>query len=266
MSANQISSKTKIGLLVAAHFAAGVSLASAVQADIARVGWLALVLADAGLMGIWGGLGTTRIAWRVPMVFAMTSALSAICITAMRAWDNAGRATVTFVLVALPTALICGVLCRLRLGRRRLRFARLSNVSPTCEGFQFSIRHLFLATTAVAIILAIGREMRTDSISVWAATLAVATFTPCVIMVELATLWAALGIGRPALRLAAVLPTAFVVGLIPPFYTEEPVRSKLATFVIFSVIFGLQATILAISLLVFRSCGWRLVSGDRSTP
>ena len=158
-----------------------------------------------------------------------------------------------------------GVLSGLRHGRRGLRLVRLSNGSPS-EAFQFTIRHLFVATTAVAVVLAIGRAIRTDSIGVWQTTLVVATFTPSMIMVQLATLWAALGIGRPALRLAAVLPTAFVVGLIPPFYTLEPVRSNLGSFVGTSVAFGLQATILAASLLVFRSCGWRLVSGEGNTP
>jgi hypothetical protein len=55
---------------------------------------------------------------------------------------------------------------------------------------------------------------------------------------------------------------AFVVGTIPIYYLGKEDSSS---FVVWSVIFGLQAIITAASLLVVRSCGWRLVSGEGNT-
>jgi hypothetical protein len=142
-----------------------------------------------------------------------------------------------------------------------LRLADLASDSPASEGFQFSIRHLLLATAFVAVVLGIGRSVRTLS-DTQSGVIAVAIFPPCFVMVELATLWAALGIGQPTPRLAVVVPTAFVVGAIPVFYVPSPFDQSLSELVIWPIVVGLQSIITAASLLIVRSCGWRLIRGD----
>jgi hypothetical protein len=72
--------------------------------------------------------------------------------------------------------------------------------------------------------------------------------------------------GRP--RLLAVIPVAFIVGLVPPFcfaWNTEFRRS----LVFWSGLTGTTAIILAASLLVVRSAGWRLCSAaeeQRASP
>jgi len=89
---------------------------------------------------------------------------------------------------------------------------------------------------------------------------------PYFILVELATTWAALGIGRPLPRLLIVLPTAFIVGAIPPFYLKGQMHVDWEDYSSWSMFVGIEATIIAASLLVARSCGWRLVRAKNGLP
>ncbi len=265
-----VSPKLKIGLLLAGHVVAELLLAWATWEILAWptrgitafagfpihiVGLFALIFAEAGLIGVWGGLGAARLARRLPAVIAATVYLWAVLVMAM---PTEGQRFSTFLIIALTAGTILVVLSGLRNSRRRLRLAHLANESPASEGFQFSIRHLLLATAAVAVVMAIGRGIRTITDRQWENTLAAAIFPSCFIMVDLATLWAALGIGRPTLRLAVVVPTAFVVGMLPMYYLEGMGLSG-GRFVVWSAFVGFQAIIMAASLLVVRSCGWRLV-------
>jgi hypothetical protein len=79
----------------------------------------------------------------------------------------------------------------------------------------------------------------------------------CVIVVQLAILWATLCAGRPAVRLAIMLPLALAVGAIPPFYIADMIEDW--AYVAWPGYFGFQAAVAAGSLLVVRSNGWRLV-------
>jgi len=273
-----ISSKTKIGLLVAGHVVAGLLLGSIVYlkvdtgADLRplMIALDALVFAEAGLLGIWVALGTARPLRWVPVVLAITAYLGAVLVTAYHSWQTDTIAKHLLLEIALPTFSLLFILSVMRHGQRRLRLTHSAVWSTTCAGLQFSIRHVLLATAVVAVVLGMGRGISTFADMVGKGAflaearleLFVATLSPCLIVVDLATLWAALGTGRPPPRLAVVLPMAFVVGTIPIYYLGNEDSSS---FVVWSVIFGLQAIITAASLLVVRSCGWRLVSGGGTT-
>lgn len=84
----------------------------------------------------------------------------------------------------------------------------------------------------------------------------VAVIVPCVLLVELATFWAALGLSRPIPRLLVVIPSGFLVGIVPPFYIESGMDWR--HYALWSGITGFQALMTAATLLVFRSSGWRL--------
>jgi hypothetical protein len=257
---HQMSSKTKIGLLVAGHIVAGLLLVwfarhSTAAYPIALFGLFALVFAEAGLIGFWGGLSAIRLVFRLLAVLLATLYLWAVFVVALPEGKNPSA----FLVIALTAVPILVVLVFLRHSRRRLRLAHLANKSPSSEGFQFSIRHLLLVTALVATVLGIGRGIRSNS-GTQSDAVGVATFPPCFIMVQLATLWAALGIGRPIPRLAVVVPMALIVGAIPSFYLPRPTEVAILQLFIWPAIVGLQAIITAASLLVVRSCGWRLVS------
>ncbi len=248
----RMSSKAKIGLLVAVHVVGGLLMAWYVKthrlspaSNWISTGLLALVLAQAGLIGVWGGLSTIRLALRLPAVVAATALAWAVLLIV-----NSMAMLFDFLNITLTAVPIFVVLSVLRYSRRRLRLAHLANESPSAKGFQFSIRHLLLATAIVAVVLGISRAVRA-SLNTQSGIVLVGVYPPCGVVVELATLWAALGMGRPTLRLVVIVPAAFVVGIPTLGWMWMP----------FSAHFGLQAIITAASLLVVRSCGWRMVSG-----
>jgi hypothetical protein len=215
----------------------------------------AIEFADAGLLGIWGAFGTTRWFWRFLAILVALGCLIALALYSLRITP----ANVMFVfalVMSSPAWAIFVVLIVLRFSRRRLHLIN-SMVSPAvAEGLQFTIRHLFFATTAIAVTLGLGPLVQ----KLVGTLMLLAVIGPCVVVVELAILWATLGIARPWPRLLVVLPSAFVVGAVPPFYLSQ-MSQDWRTFVAWSAIMGLQATITAVSLLVVRSCGWRLVGG-----
>jgi hypothetical protein len=262
-----MSPKVKISLLLAAHVVGGLVLALTARPagtfPFAFLGLFALLFAEAGLVGFWGGLSAVRLVFRLFAVLLATLYLWAVFVLAMRD----GEIYSVLLVFALTVVPIVVVLVALRNNRRRLRLVDLASAAPASEGFQFSIRHLLIATAIVAVVLGIGRAIRTIS-NTKSDMVAVATFPPCFIMVELATLWAALGLGRPAPRFAVVVPTAFVVGAIPAFYLPGPTARESWQFFIWPIIVAIQSIITAVSLLVVRSCGWRLVRGEKgpTTP
>ena len=262
-----MSSKARIGLLVAVHIVAG--LLSAWYANTANshgmspavdelmfIGLYALVYAQAGLIGIWSGLSTTRLEWRLPSVVAATAF---VCIA-----NTGGGTRVAFLWIALVAWPILLVLISLRHSRLGLQLAHLPNGLTVSKRFQFTIRHVLLATGVVAVVLGMGRGVRSiNNLN----TVAVMTYPPCFVMVELATLWATLGVGRPLPRLAVVVPTAFGVGTLATYnvYGRFEQAGFGSLWMLWSAALGLQAIITAVSLLVVRSCGWRMVSGAEST-
>jgi len=266
-----MSSKVKIGLLVAAHVVAGVLLAWRVYtwalfmglySALAIGGLVALFLAEAGLVGMWGALGSTsRTGWRL---LAAASTLTYVCVvfvTALRGWSwrNLEGLVTAYLAVALPTAVIFLILCGCR---DRGWGIRLDQTDAPTRSLQFKLRHLFILTAVAAALLAVGRALehvpaRTDGSQ---AAILFAIVVPYLVLAELATLWSAMGIGRPIPRLLVVLPMAFVVGAIPPFYLKTHMgnKSDWQVYFVCSSVVALQATITAVSLLVVRSCGWRL--------
>jgi len=214
----------------------------------------ALILAEAGLLGIWAALGATRPRWRLLVVLAATAYLCAMISATFKA-DELHKFVMAFLVVALPTTAIFLVLSGFRYSRRRLRLGQSACAS---EGFQFSIRQLLIATAIAAGLLALSRglgHLPTNG-DTWQITVFFAIVVPYVVLVELATLWGALGIGRPLPRLLVVLPMAFVVGTMPPFFLDISHFDR-TEFIAWSSLMGLQATILAVSLLVVRSSGER---------
>jgi len=265
---NQMSSKLKIGLLVAGHVVAGL-LPVLIEHDSADkpsptfIGLFALAFAQAGLLGIWGALGTTRPSWRLLAAIATTGCLCALAITAEGVWHVGYLAVELSLDIALPAVVVFLTLNILRLSRYRLHFAQSSSSSLRSD--QFTIRHLLLATAAVAVVFAIGREARTISHAdlIETVRLEVTYVTITLIAIDFSIFWGTLAVNRPMPRLAIILPSAFVAGMIPTYFLEFT-GSDWKDHVTWSCIMGFQAAIMAVSFLVIRSCGWRLLRGTNA--
>jgi hypothetical protein len=119
---------------------------------------------------------------------------------------------------------------------------------------QFTIRGLMIFTLVVAVLITAtkhlreAREVRTDVlfISIWVV---------CFVATSLASTWATLALGSPYARSTAVLIMSITLG----WCFSYGVAPDWETYVYFMAIMFLQATLLVGSLLVGRSCGYRLV-------
>ncbi|HVX14433.1 MAG TPA: hypothetical protein VHC22_24820 [Pirellulales bacterium] len=254
---------TRIKALVVAHFVA--FLIGCVSAfhrnwpDVRIIIFMALLFAEASLLGIWAAFGQARGMVRMSLVITALFSCWASVVIAQPYGVDASEAVGYLLVFSLPCAIVFLVLRGLRRGRRRLTLRRAWEL-PTREGFQFSIRHLLLATTSVAVVLTLGKATsgwRPDDR--WIETLlVVAIVPPCFVLVGLATLWAALGLNRPLPRLSVVAASALLVGLVPPFCVPSDHNAR--AFVVWSALTGTTVFISGGSLLVVRSAGWRLCS------
>ncbi|MEX2120067.1 MAG: hypothetical protein WD847_10775 [Pirellulales bacterium] len=259
------SSSLKIGLLLLAHFAAGLVLCrpawTYLWPDLLSIWYAGLIYAQATLVGAWGALGTTE-PWSrtlaVLVTMAYLSLLAAVSFGGplwLEVWPG------SFVLCSLPPAVI---FIALSVVKRWQGFAVLQAAAspPNSPGPQFTIRHLFVVTTAVAAILAAGKVVRgfgsSNEIEFF---LAAALVVFGLVLTEMAILWATLCAGRPAIRLGIVLPLTLVLGAIHAFYFD---KQSDWSYVVWPGLFGFQAAISAASLLVVRSGGWRIVRRARA--
>jgi hypothetical protein len=120
------------------------------------------------------------------------------------------------------------------------------------DGLRFSIRGLMTFTVAVALLSAGARALRASQgrmifmSAVWAA---------CFVAVGLICLWAALGDARPQRRWPVVFALSPVLGA---FFAYGSGAHEAGRFYIILTML-LYPAVLVVSLLVVRSCGYRLV-------
>ncbi|HWB11460.1 MAG TPA: SOS response-associated peptidase [Pirellulales bacterium] len=252
----------RIKALIGAHAVVFVIAAIAVfglsGATPALLLFMALASADAALLGLWGAFGTARWQNRFYGVSAALLFLSAAFLFEQQQ-VTARDVVVLGVFISLPCIVIVLVLMALRRGPRQLALRRAED-APAREGFQFSLYGLLVAVTGVAIALSVGRVTRImEEAGTWFEVLALALILPpSFVLVALATFWAALGISRPLPRLLLVIPLAMLLGFASYFGLDSDI--DWSQVFLWSCLTGTTATIIASSLLVVRSAGWRLCS------
>lgn len=253
------------------------------------------VLSQPGLLGLWGVFGNSR-----PWVRSLCVGLGLVCLwisipiavrgqallrdleTVLRyghlpaGWlDDFKGIVVCGLMVVLP-ALVVFIVLRALQRSRGLRLVR-SPPQATPASLQFSIKHLMAATAIVATIIAARRGLQAlgyydhadfDDYK-WAknwlsVVVPIAALVPCVVLVELSTFWAALGLGRPLPRLTAVVSLAALLAIIPAFYLEAGAAWQ--SFMVGFISACCQVLLTGATLLVFRSSGWRLCFGGDPVP
>jgi hypothetical protein len=236
---------------------------------------VSLIFSQAGLLGFWAAFGSSRPRGRLLCIVIGLACLSTVIPIAERgrAWLNDFQnLLVCGLVVALPALFVFRIL-RILQRKRGLRLVRSPPLQTTSEGFQFSIKHLMATTAIVAAIISIRKGLNSlgygsqGPFSWFDLAVIVAVIVPCLLLVELATFWASLGLSRPFPRLMVVVPSGFLVGIVPPFYSSSEMDWR--HYMLWSGITGFQALLTAATLLVFRSCGWRLcreASGDQPLP
>jgi hypothetical protein len=157
--------------------------------------------------------------------------------------------------------LLAGVFLLLRRMGTELRRASGEETAVTPARFQYSILHLLLIISVVAVVLGLVQTVRRPQHAPVTTGQFVALLA-LVIVVVLVNLvcaaWAALGTGPIRLRLSLVLIVAVLLGIAFPLATGiDELGWRL--FVAQGLVTVLSTVIVLVSLLVVRWCGYRLI-------
>jgi hypothetical protein len=243
--------------------------------------------ADVGLLGLWAGLASRRPIARwlaiVVCIFCWCGVYDPDIFWTFRHWSSIGsigqyglsfELTALFGLPVLAISNIAGALVVLQ--RRGARFERLTadELHREAGHRQFQISHLLLLTAVLSFVLgfsANSRQWLSRQISMqWgfaayapiysAETAIFSAFALATI--ALVAVWAALGRGRPALRLAMALATGGFMGFAwTVAFTSPRHQEHLFWNGLFSAGVGvLQAALICAVLLVVRYRGYRFAA------
>jgi hypothetical protein len=214
---------------------------------------LALNPGQACLLGTWaafsGAPRWVRLAGLVVGAFALESLLVAGESNALT-----GLATLASVGASLP------LLAARRRGARLLWLPRPPD-PPASPGLRTTIRGLMLFTLVIALLIAGAQGMR-ETFGRGPSLFLVMIWSLCFVAVGLAAVWAALGLSRTLQRSLVVLALSSALGVLFSFGINEGWDSYFSMI----IIMDLQAVIVLGSLLVVRSCGYRLVRRTVSLP
>jgi hypothetical protein len=171
-------------------------------------------------------------------------------------WGMPWRVT-SIVLMAVPATIVFGLLV----------WQRLVISNPDGEArtltlpVRVSIRQWFFATAAFGILLTNRKFVGVNYYYIDT----VAFVAPCLAVVQLAAIWASLAARRPLLPLFVLVAGSLglgFIGAIPDWIVERRFLETAWRKVLYwPSVFGIVALITAGSLLVIRTCGYRLVRG-----
>jgi hypothetical protein len=210
------------------------------------VPFLASVLCQAVLLSLWGATSGVSLWARMTGLVAGAVYLEALFHGDLRQ-ELFGISTIS---IAVTTAI---GFCGRALGVRVVRQDDPGRPSQAeSEGLRFSIRGLMIFTAAVALLSAGARTLQDSPKHM---ILLTAIWAMCFVAVGLASLWATLGNVRPRGRVLVVLVLSPVLGAFFAFAADA--QGAGWAYIILTML--LYAALLLGSLLVARSCGYRLV-------
>ncbi|MEX0711475.1 MAG: hypothetical protein WD278_03950 [Pirellulales bacterium] len=278
----------RLFFLLAGHIALDV-LMLALTFLIARQVYLAamgLAAAQLSLLGIWIGLARASLRRRLGVAVLAICGATSLMTIAFAAYFQALHPSYRLGLMDAflfwpPFAIsntgkfagAAAAVLFLPLWRVQLHQARDLGPSPPGSGFRFSILHVMLLTLVVGLFLAVGQHIRgffgtglQGEFSSSFYLLLQFTGAPAGVAqaaaLALLAMWASLAADRPHWRVAAALALSLVVGLAAPFL----LASSRGEF-IFSILYAtVHTAIVVASLLVVRSCGYRLAVKRVAAP
>jgi hypothetical protein len=240
----QILAVAHLGLGVVTRFLAHVELRTpSGLRHLPEVPVFASALCQAFLLSFWVAASQARPWMRLAGLVAGAAYLEALFPADLRR-EFLGISTITIIVTTATLLLVR------RLG---VRFALQDNPgqSATQEGLRFSIRGLMIFTAVVALICAVAKAMEGARnpivfVPVWAL---------CFVAVGLISLWAMLGNANPLHR----GPVVFVLSPMLGAFFAFAAGAQQAGWIYILLIMLLYPVGLLGSLLVVRSCGYRLV-------
>ncbi len=248
----------------------------------------ALVAAQIGLAILWGTLGTARWYWRAPFALALGTGLLGFWVLYVAGWS--GQLMSGILVVQAITLTLMSIGLRVRGYRLIQLVASEENVAgQNSRRFQFAIRDVLIWTTVLAILLGL---MRGAGMLVWVtftdhpALYFKATVALLSAMAILFALWSALGQGHWALRYSLLVIVLLLVGGAMgalstygeqlfnlwrspkirtgwSYYDYDLYQWKEVGWWWIAWMF-LSGGLLAASLLIFRTVGYRLVRSGKT--
>ena len=258
-----ISSKTKIGLLVAAHVVATPAVAwfsvGSHWPSWSSFAFSVVEEAQITLLAIWLVLGTAKIHWRVLSVVLGLLAESLIDFCWLwRGYDLQVTGLAGAYLVGYCSEMLAASIA-LACIKSRFQLGQVDRESSRIPAFQFSIQDLMLLTLVVSVLLGLARFIRFRSFDYTLTSpftlgnlMALTEDAVPAALITSVIVWATMAPGRPHLRVVLAIMFAGCMGMWRSY-------SDVSGHWQASIAPG-QATIAIASLLVIRTCGWRLVS------
>jgi hypothetical protein len=251
--------KTRLGIMLGAHFALGLAMAVPALLYPGRdwPGWiqvwfLGLVCSEIMLLGIWGGFARCAWWWKL---FGLAAGALWMLLLGLSA-DPDSRNVLPMLGILGPPLLVVAGAC---LGCRWLlvRIEKRTTWKPLLSSaeVQFTLKSIIGLTLIVSMLLALGRVVQWIDKGASGTVIAVCVFVLMALLATVMLVWACLSQGRPAIRIPLAFAGTMVAGLIYPYYMGGPDWRYLAWPGLMLVI----SAYVSASLLVIRSCGFRLV-------
>jgi hypothetical protein len=240
--------------LVAAHIVGGLASTQPLTSFLAvhrMEVFLSIIISQAGLLGIWLGLTSAQrknrlLGGLLGLVYLGVVTASFLPATV----PLSGRLAYT-MLVFVPCLCVALVM---RCARwRGAEIMRINNADAGSPGLQFSIRHLLVLTSVIALIF--GLKPTDVQPTLRNSLIFLAAIGLCALCVFLGGVWATLAVGRPAPRILVVFTLAAFTGALPPYYIDM----KPDDIIGLGVVSCIQAAIVMGSVLAVRALGYRLV-------
>jgi hypothetical protein len=249
--------------LALAHLLAGAAAVFLTyrRAEIQQALPLGITVASTCLLGVWVGLGTARFRIRLIGAAVGTSYTSFLFSVCQVHNVNYSRWFQSAMLMFLIAAIVAGPLLFLRRRRVDLNLIDSSRPSGRDEAFQFSLRHLLTLTFAFGLMCWGARASHSAVASpnlnrTIPAIIFFADFSLGFAATTGVILWMALGKGNPIYRCPVVILAAGANGLLLAYCFD---RTSLVSLMAWAAVAALNAISVAVSLLVVRWCGYRLL-------
>ncbi len=243
--------------LVMAHVVVGFVGALLVKSAGSDFGWaigacVASWFGQASLLGIWLGLGKRPHITRV-----MSVALGVIILYLSMGLASGDWSGEIVIVLGVSIAFVSTPL----LLARCFRIAIQVDSSPTtlASRLRFSIRHLLILTLVVACAITLGRIVLQDNPQ-RQFMLGLMTYGTIFQMMGVVPVWLILATKQPVLHGLGLVTISACAGYTLGWMVDLPIRVQTM------VILAAGTSVVVISLLVVRLCGYRLVRLPKKTP
>jgi hypothetical protein len=250
--------RVRIGYLVGVHLLLGLLIAIV---SLCRPGWnwpvwiavwcIGLISSEMLLLGMWVGLSSVRRPMKLLGLVAGIIWLACVSLAPAPALQPDDVAAVTTLLTVPMLIVAAGCAC-VRRFVARMECRSDWQARPLSKELQFSLTSMVGLTMMVAVLLALGRVVQSTSET----TIVLACVFALIAIIATGMLvWACLGPGQVIVRVPITVVGMTLLGLVPPYYGFGPDFR----FVLWPTLMALVAVYAAGSLLLVRSCGYRLV-------